>query len=402
MESRNPYIDALRGAAIVLVMLLHFGLAYGFKLPLPTVVPTAWVRAVMVSGNYGVSMFFVVSGFLITSNVLRRYGSLGDVDIKNFYRLRLFRLGPLLLLMLAIITALWAAGLPTFQNTHHKQPLPDWFQWLAIFSVLTFWHNVLIEIVGNWFNYAMNICWSLSVEEVFYLGFPLLIRFVRSGWMLLFVALIFIVAGPAYRWMHSDDENYFLYGYLACFDQISIGCLAAFLVPWIRRCGSGVRKAGAALSAFALAYFYLRGFSGHEAFGFTCVAVATACVLVCVADVDASKRFTRLVLPLSWIGSRSYELYLFHLIVLGSLREIWPRSSIDFEMKLPLMGLFFLLSVIVATLAGVFVGNPLNRYFRRRYSNASNPMDNFQDISARDQDAQPISSALGTVGNADQ
>jgi peptidoglycan/LPS O-acetylase OafA/YrhL len=347
-------------------MLLHFGLAYGFKMPLPASVPPTWVRAVLVNGNYGVSMFFVISGFLITSNVQRRYGSLAAVDMKNFYLLRLFRLGPLLLLMLAIITALWLTGLPQFDNMHDKQPMPGWFQWLAIFSVLTFWHNVLIETVGNWFNYAMNICWSLSVEEVFYLAFPLLIRFVRLRW-LPFIALAFIVIGPIYRWQHRADENYFLYGYLACFDQIAIGCLAAILAMRTRGWSKTTRKLGAMFCAMAVAIFYLRGFSGHEALGFTCLALAAAGLLICVAGLSPGNLGARMMAPWSWIGAYSYELYLFHLIVLGSLSAIWPRVTIDFTMKLPLMALFFGLSMLMAALAGRFFGTPLNRYLRQRY-----------------------------------
>ena len=372
LESRNLYVDTLRGVAIVLVMLLHFGLAYGFKLPLPPVVPPSWVRALLVSGNYGVSMFFVISGFLITGNVLRRYGSLAAVDMKSFYLFRLFRLGPLLLLMLAIITALWLAGVPQFGNFHNKQPMPTWFQWLAIFSVLTFWHNVLLEIVGNWFNYAMNICWSLSVEEVFYLAFPFLIRFVRTRWLLLLVALVFIMIAPAYRWLHSDDENYFLYGYLACFDQIAIGCLAALLAARKRGWSNTMRKSGAIFCAIALAYFYLQGFNGHEAFGFTWLATATAGLLICVADLNTNKLGACLMAPLSWIGARSYELYLFHLVVLGIFTEVWSKATLDFNMKLPLMALFFLLSMVVAAFAGGFVGNPLNQYLRRRYPSSRN------------------------------
>jgi peptidoglycan/LPS O-acetylase OafA/YrhL len=320
----------------------------------------------LVSGNYGVSMFFVISGFLITSNVLRSHGALAAVDIRSFYQRRLFRLGPLLLMMLAIITALWLAGVSKFDNIQDKQPMPWWFQGVAIFSVLTFWHNLLIEIVGDWFNYAMNICWSLSVEEVFYLAFPLLLRFMR--WRpLLLLAFVFILIGPAYRWLHRDDENYFLYGYLACFDQIAIGCLAALVAAGRFGRVPGLRRAGAGLFAVALAYVYLRGFQGNEAFGFSSLALATAGLLICVAGMAPGEFGARLMTPLSWIGAHSYELYLFHLIVLGLLTGIWPRAAIDPGMKFPLMALFFGLSMLVAALAGRYVGDPLNRYLRRRY-----------------------------------
>lgn len=348
-------------------MLLHFGLAYGFRLPLPAAVPPSWVRAVLVSGNYGVSMFFVVSGFLITSRVLHRHGTLATVDIRNFYLFRLFRLGPLLILMLAVITALWLAGLPKFDNIHDKHPLPAWFQWVAIFSVLTFWHNVLIELVGNWFNYAMNICWSLSVEEVFYLAFPLLIRFVRTRGLLL-IALAFIVIAPAYRWWHRDDENYFLYGYLACFDQIAIGCVAAMVAARKSNMSRAASAWGMALCGIFMACVYLIGFQGHEAFGFTFLALATAGFLISAAGRKPGQLAKPRWSPLSWMGSHSYELYLFHLIVLGLLTEIWPKAAIDSDMKFPLLALFFLLSIVVAASVSRFVGNPLNRHLRGRYA----------------------------------
>jgi peptidoglycan/LPS O-acetylase OafA/YrhL len=205
------------------------------------------------------------------------------------------------------------------------------------------------------------------VEEVFYLAFPLLTRFVRVRWVLLLIALMFIAIGPAYRWLHRDDENYFLYGYLACFDQIAIGCLAALIVARKLRWGTIKRRAGAMVCAIAMAYVYLRGFAGHEAFGFTGMAITTAGFLICVSDLETSKLGARLMTPLSWVGARSYELYLFHLIVLGMLITIWPKASIDFDMKLPLLALFLLLGMTVAYLAGRLIGNPLNQYLRRRY-----------------------------------
>ena len=63
---RSRRIDTLRGIAILLVLLHHFSIAY----PLPE-----FVRAVVRNGNYGVTIFFVVSGFLITSNAMQRWGS---------------------------------------------------------------------------------------------------------------------------------------------------------------------------------------------------------------------------------------------------------------------------------------------------------------------------------------
>ncbi|MFP3711782.1 acyltransferase, partial [Paraburkholderia sp. SIMBA_009] len=70
------------------------------------------VHAVVRNGNYGVTMFFAISGYLITSNARRRWGSLGAIDVRTFYISRIARIVPCLLLLLALVNALAAAGVP--------------------------------------------------------------------------------------------------------------------------------------------------------------------------------------------------------------------------------------------------------------------------------------------------
>ena len=82
----------VRGIAISLVLLLHFHLSYSLlDSPLAAVLPVVFIKSVAVNCNYGVTMFFVVSGYLITSTTLKRYGSLGNVDVRGFYAFRFAR-----------------------------------------------------------------------------------------------------------------------------------------------------------------------------------------------------------------------------------------------------------------------------------------------------------------------
>ena len=104
---RNKRIDLIRGVSILLVPFHHFNIAYRLD---DTALARAFgweaVRAVARNGNYGDTMFFVVSGFLITLNARRRWGGLGRVGARAFYGLRAARILPCLLLLLLVVDVL--------------------------------------------------------------------------------------------------------------------------------------------------------------------------------------------------------------------------------------------------------------------------------------------------------
>ncbi len=357
----------LRGLSIVMVMLLHYSLTYRLHAsPLNQWVSVPTLRTIFFNGNYGVSVFFVVSGFLITTNIIRRYGSLAGTDVAHFYKLRLFRLYPSVVLALAIITALGLAGLSNFANVSKHEDFGNGFFVVANLSVLTFWHNILMERVG-YFNYAMNIYWSLSVEEVFYLLYPVVLLIARRRWQLILLALAAIVIGPAYRWLHSDDELFFMYGNLACVDMLVFGCVAAVaarLVAWT----PPMRRVLAALAVVAMAWVYMQGIDGNEAFGATLLGIAAAIFLVAVSRLPPGKVARHAGGPLAWLGSHSYELYLFHIVVLGVMGQWVPRAAMTPEYKLPMLALFFVLSAAFAWVIARYFGDPINRRLRARYA----------------------------------
>lgn len=357
----------LRGLSIVMVMLLHYSLTYRLHAsPLNQWVSVPTLRTIFFNGNYGVSVFFVVSGFLITTNIIRRYGSLAGTDVAHFYKLRLFRLYPSVVLALVIITALGLAGLSNFANVNKHEDFGNGFFVVANLSVLTFWHNILMERVG-YFNYAMNIYWSLSVEEVFYLLYPVVLVIARRRWQLILLALVAIAIGPAYRWLHSDDELFFMYGNLACVDMLVFGCVAAVaarLVAWT----PPMRRVLAALAVVAMAWVYMQGIDGNEAFGATLLGIAAAIFLVAVSRLPPGKVARQAGGPLAWLGSHSYELYLFHIVVLGVMGQWVPRAAMTPEYKLPMLALFFVLSAAFAWVIARYFGDPINRRLRARYA----------------------------------
>jgi peptidoglycan/LPS O-acetylase OafA/YrhL len=371
--SRDAAIDSLRGVAIALVLLLHFALAFGLSdSPLGDLLGRPFTKALVISGNYGVTVFFVVSGYLITTGLLDRHGALSRIDLKQFYVARSGRILPPLLLALAVILPLGLAGVPFFDNGDGDVARPAAFWWPAVGSVLTFWHNQLMQSAG-YFNYCLNVYWSLSVEEVFYLAFPLLCLLLRrEGWIAA-ACLLLVALGPWFRAQHADNEIAYLYAYPACFDAIAFGCLCALVcrrwpmrARWARLC------APAAAAAMAAVYFV--GFAQHPVFGFSAMASSTALFVWATRQPAFGTRLphalAKATMPLRWLGRHSYELYLFHVIVLAGLRQVFDRATLDRDHRVPLLLAFVLASSLVAFLVSRQFAEPINRRWRARWAAA--------------------------------
>lgn len=366
-SSRNARVDFLRGIAIVGVLLLHFTLAYGMvNSPLGDLLPRWLLRGLVLNGNFGVTIFFAISGFLITSNSLRRWGELRHIDLRSFYVMRLARIMPPLLLALAIIVALGCLELPFFTNGDDHHDFPATFFVIAAGSVLTFWHNVLMQTIG-YFNYCLNIYWSLSVEEVFYLAMPILCLCVRRTWLLACVCGAAVLIGPMYRYVHQSNELFFMYGYAACFDAIAIGCLTALVARRFRVAGTAAR-AWRIAGALTIMVVYLRGIGGNEVLGFTLIALGSAAFLFgAAADARPGLTGGRGFGALRWMGRHSYEIYLFHIIVLGLMRNAIDKAHLSYAARLPWFVLFIGLTAALAALVARYVAQPSNEALRRRF-----------------------------------
>lgn len=363
---RSREIDVIRGVSILLVLFHHFNNAYRLD---DTVLARAFgweaVWAVVRNGNYGVTMFFVISGYLITSNADRHWIGLASISARGFYSLRAARILPCLLLLLAVVNLLALGGVTIFQNRSLAGEPPSF--WLVNFAFLTFWMNVLIGWDG-WFNYPLDVLWSLSVEEVFYLSFPILCLVLRREARLLAFWAAIIVAGPLYRLGHQGDAGGFLYAYFASFDGIAIGCCTALLAKRAALRGIGARGLQIAVAA-AMACFYLwRPIGETNVPGVTAMALGTAILLLGAhgrAGEPAPGRGHALAV-LGWFGQLSYELYLFHLIALGALRTLFPPRTTDGDVKLLLLAAFLALSAGLGALIARLYAEPLNRGIRQR------------------------------------
>ena len=154
---RYPGLDLLRAIAILWVLLFH-GVVAGIYSPVPAVARWGWM---------GVDLFFVLSGYLIGSQLLRTCAAGTKLAIGQFYWRRALRILPAYLVVVSCYFAL-----PGFRETSDIQPL---------WQFLTFTENLLIDYSRD---KAFSHVWSLCVEEHFYLLFPVLVWWLRrrSSW----------------------------------------------------------------------------------------------------------------------------------------------------------------------------------------------------------------------------
>jgi peptidoglycan/LPS O-acetylase OafA/YrhL len=363
--ARNARIDLMRGISIVLVLLHHFNIAYRLNdTMLADLFGWPLVHAVVRNGNYAVTMFFVISGFLITANTDTRWGGLHNIRASTFYRYRAARIVPCVLLLLLIVNLLAALRIDIFEN-HPEFGGPVSF-WIVNLASLTFWMNVLMRHAG-WLNYVLCVQWSLSIEEVFYLSFPVLCLLLRRDRLLLIAWSVFIVIGPIWRATHQASEYDELNAYLSCFDGIAFGCCAAVLGKRLRL-PAGARQLLQGLVAIGMIWFYLgRPIGDTAVYGVSLMAFGTAVLLIAQSQVRLPLTGPAAIFdPLRRCGRLSYELYLFHLIVLGLLQTVWKADATVGNSKVALLAVYLVFSIAVSVLVGRYYSDPLNRRLRAR------------------------------------
>lgn len=294
-----PALDGFRGVAIMVVVVSHYGLGH------------------LIPGGFGVTLFFFISGFLITRLLIAEHGKHNRIDIGSFYLRRVLRLYPALLVMVAL-----AIGF-TLAMDCGLQPG-------AVFSMLFYYRNYYMVFGGSTAlpncSRIFDITWSLAIEEHFYLFFPLLFLILfRRPRLLVGIMIISIVAVLAWRLRivatdglteltvhriyHLTDTR---------LDAIMFGCLVS-LILHLDQHGTYLRQVSkpsifAGTVGLLLFTFIYRDAAFRETWRYTLQGIALSGILPAVlytAPYASMKR--ALSRPsLVMIGKLSYSLYLFH------------------------------------------------------------------------------------------
>lgn len=315
-NNRSQYVDILRGISIFLVLIHHFSIVYRYE-DNDSILSAIFhaSRYISRNGNYAVTMFFAISGYLITSNAYRHWGVLSNIQIKTFYIFRAARILPCLLLLLIVVNLMAFYGFDIFQNHSEFSGTVSW--WLVNLASLTYWINILMRFHG-WFNYVLCAQWSLAIEEVFYIIFPIFCVLFRRERNLIFVWGVFISIGPIWRFFYHGSEYDELNSYLSCFDGIAFGCIAAVIDKSINP-RPELAKMIILTSSFFMTIFYLTQWVGQSAYyGVTFMAFGTSVILV--GQSRLKQNVWRFWVPVANLGRNSYELYLFHLLVLALIQ----------------------------------------------------------------------------------
>jgi peptidoglycan/LPS O-acetylase OafA/YrhL len=343
--SRFRHVDLLRALAVCLVVFAHAGFA--------TVVP----------GGTGVTIFFSISGFIITHLVLRELDRTGTFRIDHFYARRALKIVPPFIVLSAVPTLLWA-------TTNHFELSAFASQ---VFFVFNWW---VLFGSGHGVPGGSDVLWSLAVEEQFYIVVALVwcvgVRMPNPRALIGWVAGAALLTSTVLRLVLAVDPgntSRIYYGTDTRMDGLALGMLSAVLLThwerggarllWLRRFLASAVAIPAALGVGILT-LEVHGAYFQNTHRYTLQSLATCVVLLAGFQVSRSRAHMALARVsrcriVAFLGLASYSTYLFNLTLVKALQD--NTSSGRTEVTI--------VALVLCNLVGLISWRLLERPFER-------------------------------------
>jgi len=317
-SSYFPSLDGLRGVAIIMVVLFHLNLTSRFYYP------------VIFNGEAGVLIFFVLSGFLITTLCLKEKVATGDISLKNFYirrALRIFPVAYLFILVLVVLNFFFKLGI----------------NYINILGAAFYLMNFSFYFRKYNFSWDTAHFWSLSVEEQFYLIVPFILKKNFRVFLMVILGIVFLLpliivmqyfcaflnAGVLYAFTH----------YLIKFQAIAVGCLfsvLAFKYPFNNNVIIKSKVAGNIAAVFLILFIqYDSFFSLKSIFSGILISLLTGYLII--SNIIPARDFIFRLLNskiLKVTGVLSYSIY------------IWQQIFTSNDKRLPSFMVIFPYNVV--------------------------------------------------------
>lgn len=352
---RNLQLDFLRFCGVALVVIhhvpFHDSTAFG-----------AIISFLQTGGWIGVDLFFMLSGYLIASLIIKEYQANQTFNIKLFLIRRGFKIYPAYYFL--IIYQFWYSA--NFAK-HHQ-------------SLTRFFHEFFF--IANYTKNNNGHLWSISVEEHFYvllaIAFVIMIKFKKVNFktmLVLYLMLLAIGVGfRTYNWFtygNYDFDRDYTRSHLR-FDAMFFGVLIAFLANYRKACMQRLKAYKYKPIIFVLCILFLLtnfiyGRWDHPWQGIISLSLNPICfgyIMVCMLDYH-NPTFIKIIKPLAYIGTYSYSIYLFHIHFLGLALKLYHFGK----------PVFYISYIVFALVGGIIVSKCIEypflkireRYFPNRY-----------------------------------
>jgi peptidoglycan/LPS O-acetylase OafA/YrhL len=365
--ARNAGIDFLRGLSILLVLLNHIGLRIRLTQGvLGAHLPREFLNDLNFNGSEAVYIFFVISGFLITSNALMRWGSLGAIELRGFYVRRASRILPLLVTLVALLALLDLADVGGFVINKPGQSLGGAVG--SAFGLCLNWYEAKTGYLpANW-----DVLWSLSIEEIFYLAFPLICLILRKSWLVATAMALLALSLPISLALIGNNPMWREKAYLPGMAGIAMGVFGALAAKHLRP-----RRRRLLLPFYVVGAAGLVAVLGFEDelwhwFGNGTILLLTfsaLCLVLAFHWSGVAGGTGRRMIGLSWMcsfGRLSYEIYLTHMFVVIAMLNIFWGSGASMRWGVLWYGPTIALCWVLGWAVAKFISIPSDKAMRRR------------------------------------